>query len=310
MVSGQQVFRFRALLFAAVVAATGGAGASASGDNAGGFFAALESYEAEDFVACMGTLEHLYTSGGQFPDGGELLLVECAAAAGDGRKALNYLSALVPEGRIDLIELKTKKRPGLEKLRADPAWSAFISALESSVGNANARLDMALRQELIEREAQDQKARATLAAGDTGSAALAEVMRVDADNVAWLKAVVAERGWPGKSLVGREAAKGAWVLVQHADADADFQRRALSLMEKAGPSEVDAADVALLTDRVLLAAGEKQRYGTQFKRRGKDLVLEPTEDMASLDARRAQAGLPPLETYKSMMLEANSEKHK
>src|SRR5690606_17036250 len=41
----------------------------------------------------------------------------------------------------------------------------------------------------------------------------------DKANTEWLKAVVAERGWPTISEVGEEASYKAWLLVQHADQD-------------------------------------------------------------------------------------------
>jgi hypothetical protein len=51
----------------------------------------------------------------------------------------------------------------------------------------------------------------------------AEAMQaIDAENLPWLKRVIAEVGWPGKSLVGDEGASAAWLLVQHADQDPAF----------------------------------------------------------------------------------------
>jgi hypothetical protein len=50
-------------------------------------------------------------------------------------------------------------------------------------------------------------------------------------NTARLKEVVAKHGWPGKSLVGEDGAFAAWLLVQHADADAAFQKQRLELMK-------------------------------------------------------------------------------
>ncbi|MGS0641112.1 DUF6624 domain-containing protein [Xanthomonas oryzae] len=66
--------------------------------------------------------------------------------------------------------------------------------------------------------------------------------------------------------------------------------------------DVAPDDVALLTDRVLLAQGKPQRYGTQFHRDADDrMALQPTEDEAGLDARRLRMGLPPMDQYKKML---------
>ena len=121
---------------------------------------------------------------------------------------------------------------------------------------------------------------------------------IDSLNTAWLKTVVAERGWPTISLVGEEGANHAWLLTQHADMDPAFQREALSLMAVAvAESEAPAREFAYLTDRVRLHAGELQVYGTQLD--VVDGVPTPfeMEDPDGVDARRAAVGLEPLADY-------------
>lgn len=54
---------------------------------------------------------------------------------------------------------------------------------------------------------------------------------------------------------------------------------------------------ALLLDRVLVAEGKRQVYGTQAKLKGKEFVPDPIEDEANVDKRRAEVGLPPLSEY-------------
>jgi hypothetical protein len=61
--------------------------------------------------------------------------------------------------------------------------------------------------------------------------------------------------------------------------------------------EVSQQNIAYLTDRVLLAEGKKQLYGTQFTREKGELQPRPIEDAAHVDQRRAEAGLPPLAEY-------------
>jgi hypothetical protein len=60
-----------------------------------------------------------------------------------------------------------------------------------------------------------------------------EYARVDVGNTDRLREIVREHGWPGRSLVGDEAARAAWLLAQHADRQLDFQREALPLLERA-----------------------------------------------------------------------------
>jgi hypothetical protein len=124
-----------------------------------------------------------------------------------------------------------------------------------------------------------------------------EVSKVDADNAKWLSGVVDKDGWPTVTQVGKEAAGTAWLLVQHADADPKFQRKCLDLMTKLPKGEADTKDVAYLTDRVLLAEGKKQVYGTQFHSPKGKWEPRPLEDEANVDKKRAEVGLPPLAEY-------------
>ena len=131
---------------------------------------------------------------------------------------------------------------------------------------------------------------------------------VDGDNTAWLKTVVSERGWPARSQLGTAAAEAAWLLAQHADADPDFQRRCLALLDAAvRAGEVSPAHLAYLADRVLRADGEPQLYGTQFWT-GPDgsgaLEPAPIQDVDHLDERRAAVGLEPFAEYRRRMMDS------
>lgn len=269
------------------------------------FFDAIEQYGADNFAGCTRTLDALYTSGSAFPTGGELLLVECAAASGDHAAALAYIDTLLPTGRLPLDDLRTKPRPGLDALRADPAWPSVLQRIAAEERRHTVQRDAPLRDALLQREAKDQAAQhAAVAAG--GGDAWAQPKAVSVENATWLKATVAEKGWPARSRVGSDGAKAAWVIVQHADHDPAFQAAMLPLIEKAAKSgEADLADYALLTDRVLLAQGKPQRYGSQFKENADGVFeLQPTADMDSLDDRRREMGLQPLAAYKAVLAEA------
>jgi Family of unknown function (DUF6624) len=125
----------------------------------------------------------------------------------------------------------------------------------------------------------------------------AKVQAVDEDNTKWLKGVVEQHGWPTHTLVSQDGASAAWLLVQHADADPKFQRQCLDLMVRLPKGEVSPANLAYLSDRVLLAEGKKQVYGTQFVFAGGKWKPRPIEDEAHVDQRRAEAGLSPLAEY-------------
>lgn len=150
----------------------------------------------------------------------------------------------------------------------------------------------AIAAELKTMRDEDQAARAHFHA--TGDFAAAEAS--DRRTTARLKKIIAEIGWPVASLVGTEGAHHAWLLAQHADKDPAFQRQCLELMRGAAPGEVAAVDIAYLTDRLLVADGKEQEYGTQFVRRGSETAYAPypIRDPEHVDERRGALGLPSL----------------
>ena len=107
-----------------------------------------------------------------------------------------------------------------------------------------------------------------------------------------LKTLAATRGsvWPTRSVVGGAGVLAVWILSQH---DTGFGRAVLHRQMEAGPDESSAADVATMEDRMRLVWGRKQLYGTQFQRIGGKVEVLPTEDLAHVDLRREDAGLPP-----------------
>src|SRR5437899_7564184 len=147
-----------------------------------------------------------------------------------------------------------------------------------------------LRAELLRRQAADQEMRMRwielmrdASLGQPPSTEALElsqqVAAIDEENTAWFHGVVREHGWLDRSLLGEEAAHAAWLLVQHADQDPDFQRECLDLLHMAVEAgEGSAQELAYLTDRVLLAEGKPQRYGTQFTAGATAWEPQPLED--------------------------------
>ena len=163
-------------------------------------------------------------------------------------------------------------------------------------------MDSQLRAELLRRAEQDQAARLAVI-GQRGNRKQdwEPVSSVDADNVAWLMHVVAEVGWPGRSMVGEDGAHAAWLLAQHADRDPAFQRRCLDLITEAERGEASSTELAYLTDRVLLAEGQPQEYGTQMEGREEGWTPRRLRDPRNVDERRAAVSLGPLSEYIARM---------
>jgi hypothetical protein len=173
-------------------------------------------------------------------------------------------------------------------------------------GNPSVK-DPALRRELLQRVKQDQAIRNELISKGVehpDKAILGRMRAIDTANTERVRAIVRQYGWPSPELVGRDGAEAAFLLVQHADLA--FQKEMLPLVEKAYRSGgLLGQSYALLLDRVLVGEGKRQVYGTQAKRfeewKGQEPALEPIEDEANVDKRRAEVGLFPLSEYREML---------
>ncbi|WP_231617008.1 DUF6624 domain-containing protein [Pseudoalteromonas sp. SWXJZ10B] len=64
---------------------------------------------------------------------------------------------------------------------------------------------------------------------------------------------------------------------------------------------VSGQQVALLTDRVLIAQGKKQIYGTQADVSEGKVVFSPIEDETNVDKLREEMKMPSLDFYLKIM---------
>jgi len=159
-----------------------------------------------------------------------------------------------------------------------------------------------IRLELLRRQAMDQAARLAVANGS--EEAFARLLAIDDENARWLGRVIRTIGWPRRSVTGEDGSHAAWLLAQHADRRPWLQRRCLALLRRAvRAGEASPADLAHLTDRVLLARGKPQIYGTQLVARDGRYVPRRLRDPENVDERRSAAGLESLQLALDQALE-------
>lgn len=156
----------------------------------------------------------------------------------------------------------------------------------------------ALARELIVMAEEDSSSRASLVEkGELREHEYHPLMRaIHEKNNRRIKEIVSEHGWPGQKLVGAEGAKAAWLIVQHAVLEPEFQEQCVTLLKKAVLArEAQAAHLAMLYDRVLIRQGKSQLYGSQHEVDcdGKVRPL-PIADPAQVDQRRKEVGLEAL----------------
>ena len=122
---------------------------------------------------------------------------------------------------------------------------------------------------------------------------MAEVHRRNAER---LSAIFDDVGWPGRSLVGDEGARCAWLVLQHSIGSPAVMRRGLELVRRAiDTGDATPIELSMLEDRVRGMSGLPQRYGTQFDwdEHG-EMNPRPIEDPDGVESRRLEVGLPPL----------------
>jgi len=126
---------------------------------------------------------------------------------------------------------------------------------------------------------------------------------IDKRNTLRLKEIITKIGWPNISKVGKEGSQNAWLIVQHADLDVDFQNECLTLMKAESPDEVIQKNIGYLEDRVRLAQGKRQIYGTQFVLKYGVYVPRPIEDEESVNEKRSKMGMETIEENTKLMNE-------
>jgi len=113
---------------------------------------------------------------------------------------------------------------------------------------------------------------------------------IDQANLAALVKMLPPEGWFSYSRYGRPAADAAFHIVQHGDTAT--QERILPQIEAMSKKgEADPESFAKMYDRVAIAEGRLQRYGTQFDCVDGYIAPFPLEDPSNVDARRRAIGL-------------------
>lgn len=110
--------------------------------------------------------------------------------------------------------------------------------------------------------------------------------------------ILDNHGWLGKSRVGNTANQTIWLTIQHSDLKT--QEKYLTLLkESVKNGESEGWHLAFLEDRILMRNKKKQIYGTQavWDNDLKKNKIWPIVDVKTVNQRRIQLGLEPIEEY-------------
>lgn len=134
----------------------------------------------------------------------------------------------------------------------------------------------------------------------------------DSLNLIQVEAIINKHGWLGSDKIGSQANTTLFMVIQHSELP--DQIKYLPMMREAvKKGNAKASSLALLEDRVALKQGKRQIYGSQISWNMQTDVsfVAPLEDPDNVDKRRAEVGLPSLQSYLAEMdMKWDVEKYK
>ena len=159
-----------------------------------------------------------------------------------------------------------------------------------------------IAEELIRRAEEDQNMRETVDKGGDWD------LSIDERNTEYIKGVIAKIGYPTIPKVGRQASHMAWLIIQHAVHDPEFQVNCLTMLKNQEQGEIQPSEIAYLEDRVRVRRDTPQLYGTQFYT-NEDGVYDayPIEDLEHVEERRLAFNMGSFEEYRKEILQLNQQ---
>lgn len=231
----------------------------------------------------------------------------CAAAlANDNSKAFDWLNLSVENGYVNITHLKIDS--DLTSLHSKNEWNELIVKLEKKLEIIEVNYDKPLQKELLSIYEEDQGMRIKYMSVYNNPNpdrkkmdSIGKIMNYkDSLNLIKVTKILDTKGWVGKDVVGEEANKTIFLVIQHADLQT--QQKYLPMMQEAvNKGNANGANLALLEDRVALRQGKKQIYGSQIGRdkETNKYYVSILEDPDNVDKRRAEIGLQPMADYVS-----------
>lgn len=201
----------------------------------------------------------------------------------------------------------TLQDPDLINLHEYSQWKKIVYEVISSISkNKNVLKNPDLTVQLLHLFAKDQAYQNELSLAEEKTGYNSSIVNViwdlkekyNKENQIDLDKIILKTGFPKISNVGKDAAKAAFMVIQHADITRQKKYIAVikDLCEK---KEAEWSSYALLYDRIQVYDNKKQLYGSQLKYNDstQNYELYPIEDEANVDKRRKEKGLNSLADY-------------
>ncbi|WP_139222264.1 DUF6624 domain-containing protein [Pedobacter suwonensis] len=237
----------------------------------------------------------------------------CAwSLAGNNDKAFLYLQNILNNKMIkswdDPVDFYNMliKDTDFEPIKVDPRWTSSLNEAKNKKNTFLNGIKRDIADRIREIGAADQSIRFKLDSvrkvdglNSTAEKKLILVMKKqDSINFRAFETIIKQYGWLGPTEVGYKNNQYLFLILQHADLDA--QKKYLPLFKRGlKDGKVLPKDFAYLEDRINMRVGKMQQYGSQtlIDKLSKKYILYPIADIDNVDERRAKVGLESLKSY-------------
>ena len=264
------------------------------------------AYNKGDFKTSVRYFTAAFKSSGWKGQPGDRYNAACSwALSGDADSAFHHLEFLATKKSLKNYGHVTTDTD-LNSLHGDKRWITFLEKVKQNKEKAEANLDKPLARRLDSIYVEDQKYRQMIEDVEKKHGFKSKemqdlwkiIMKKDSGNLIAVKYILDTYGWLGEDKVGEQGSSTLFLVIQHADTRT--QVKYLPMMREAVKNrKARPEQLALLEDRVALAQGKKQIYGSQIHQDPKSgkYFVAPIEDEPNVNMRRAAVGLGPLEVY-------------
>lgn len=122
--------------------------------------------------------------------------------------------------------------------------------------------------------------------------------KLGAGNFVEMEKLIKEKGWPTYQMVGKLAADGPLLVINHHKDDAVRVKYLPKIKEACLKKQGSCMEYAKIHDRILVNSNKPQLYGMQFRYNAmRKLEPFPIENPEYVDKRRKKIGLKPLKEY-------------
>lgn len=262
-------------------------------------------YEAKDYKAAALSYSKAFRANKWVVKSDHRYNAACSwALAGNADSAINNLLYLANKENFSSYKHVTTD-PDLTSLYNDKRWPGLTAKIKQNLEKAEANYNKPLVAQLDSIYANDQGLRQQIQPTQKKygmqSKELADLYQdmAEKDSIDLIKVeyILDKYGWLGADKISERGSLTLFLVIQHADQQT--QEKYLPMMRAAvAKKNANAANLALLEDRVAMGQGKKQIYGSQIRmdQAGKASIY-PIEDEINVNKRRAAVGLPPLEEY-------------